>query len=485
MGLGLGLGLLVGVRAATAGMTVVLLLVAVGFMILAVASPETMRPAFVCLAAGCLFGWTGAALRMEDPADATFTALSTPIAGTVTSDPRTSAGGTQALVVWHDERHVRHDVLVFWPAGTNIGRGDQVVVNGQLSREGNIPAIFATSTIVSREATRLELARRSVRDYSTRQMVTNVPGSPGSLVLGLLIGDDAGLSAFERADLRMSGLSHITAVSGWNVSVAVATTGALFRAFGARRWRWLIVQLVLLAGYVWIVGLEPPIQRAAIMGAIALVALQLGRPAHMLTLLTITAGAMAAWNPAILYSLSFMLSFLAMIGLAVAARMSAGFAGWRSVLMIPATSAGLAGIATAPLLAATFGTVSWMTVPANVIAAPLVPLATFTGMFVVATSWIAPLADPLGWIAWIISSGLLWISQLFAGVPRGHMTFAPLEASTVFTIYFGLALVAAPCLPEGRALARRLDRWFRSTPAAAMVASFVAIGVLLIGVLAA
>jgi competence protein ComEC len=98
----------------------------------------------------------------------------------------------------------------------------------------------------------------------------------------------------------MSGLSHIAAVSGWNVSVVVATTGALFRAFGARGWRWLIVQLILLAGYVWIVGLEPPIQRAAIMGAIALVALQLGRPAHILTLLTITAGIMAAWNPAIL-----------------------------------------------------------------------------------------------------------------------------------------------------------------------------------------
>jgi hypothetical protein len=179
-----------------------------------------------------------------------------------------------------------------------------------------------------------------------------------------------------------------------------------------------------------------------------------------------------------------MLSFLAMIGLAVAARMAAGLNGWQSVLMTPAMSAGFAGIATAPLLAATFGTVSWMTVPANVIAAPLVPMATFAGMFVVATSWVPPLADPLGWIAWIISAGLLWVSQSFAGVPRGHVTFAPVEASTAFTIYFGLAFVAAPCLPEGRAIARRLDRWFRATPAAAMLATFVAIGVLLIGVLA-
>lgn len=484
MGLSLGLGLLLGVRAATADMSIALLLVAVGFVILAVASPETMRPAFVCLTVGCLLGWTGATLRMGDGEDTTYTAPAIPVAGTVTSDPRTSPRGAQAVVVWHDESQVRHNVLVFLPVGTPIGRGDQVVVNGEVSRDGDIPAIFASSTIVSQEADRLELARRSVRDYSTRQMVTNVPGSPGSLVLGLLIGDDAGLSAVERADLRMSGLSHITAVSGWNVSVVVATTGALFRAFGARGWRWLIVQLVLLSGYVWIVGLEPPIQRAAIMGAITLVALQLGRPAHMLTLLTVTAGIMAAWNPAILSSLSFMLSFLAMLGLAVAARVTASITGWRLVLLTPAMSAGFAGIATAPLLAATFGTVSWMTVPANVIAAPLVPWATFAGIFVVATSWIAPFAHPLGWIAWIISSGLLWVSQSFAGVPHGHMTFAPLEASTAFTIYFGLALVAAPCLPEGRALARRLDSWFRSTPAAALLASFVAIGILLIGVLA-
>lgn len=462
----------------------VLLLVALGFAVLAVASPETMRPAFVCLAVGCLLGLTGAAFRMEDPADGAFVAVPTPLTGTVASDPRTSAAGTYALVMWHDERRVPHEVLVFLPAGTDIGRGDWVVVNGDLSREGDIPAIFATSAIVSQKATRLELARRSIRDHSRRQMVTNVPGSPGSLVLGLLIGDDAGLSAVERADLRMSGLSHITAVSGWNVSVVVVSTGALFRALGARRWRWLIVQLLLLAGYVWIVGLEPPIQRAAIMGAIALIALQLGRPAHLLTLLTITAGMMAMWNPAVLYSPSFMLSFLAMIGLAVAARIAARVTGWRSALLTPAIAAGLAGIATAPLIAATSGTLSLMTVPANVIAAPLVPLATFAGLFVVATSWIALLADPLGWIAWIISYGLLWVSQLFAGVPRGHLTFAPLEPATVFTIYFGLAMVAAPCIPEGRAILRRLERWFRSAPEAAMIASIVAIGVLLIGLLA-
>ncbi len=464
-------------------MTLPLFLIVAGIIVLALAMPRSIRPVFACLAAGCLIGLAGAGLRSVDPAPVVYPSMEGPLSGVVVSDPSTSAKGTTATVSWRDGQNAQHDVFVFFPAGVDLGRGDEVTLSGELIPNMPSPAISANSVAVSQQATRLELARRAVRGHFTDQTVKSVSGSPGSLVLGLLIGDDAGLSSVERADLRMSGLSHITAVSGWNVSVVVVSTGAVFRALGARSWGWLLVQLGLLSFYVWIVGLEPPIQRAAIMGAIALIALQLGRPAHMLTLLTITAGLMATWNPEVLSSLAFMLSFLAMIGLAVAARITVGLSGWQAAMLAPATAAGFAGIATAPLVAATFGTASLMTVPANALAAPLTSFATFGGMIVVATSWIPFLSGAAGWVTWILCAGLLWIARLFAGVPGGHLTFAPIEASTVFTIYLGLAFLLAPFIPEGRAMLRRLDHWFESAPWTALFTALIIVCVLALGVL--
>lgn len=465
-------------------MSTVLLLVVVGLILIAVVAPRAHRIGCLCLACGCIAGWSIAELRISE-ADSTFTGFPTEVVGTVTTDPRTTSRGTLVPVTWQDEQHHRQETNVFIPPGVELGRGDRLTAYGEMSRDGGSALFFARETIVEHRADRLELTRRSIRIYISRSMARAVPGSPGSLVLGLLIGDDTGLARVERDDLRVSGVSHITAVSGWNVSVVVVSVGALFHALGARTWPWLVVQLLFLYGYVWIVGLEPPIQRAAIMGTVALVALQLGRPAHMLTLLTLTAGVMAAWSPEVLSSLSFMLSFLAMLGLVVAARITGGMTGWKSALLTPPIVASFAGIATAPLIAATFGTISFMTVPANVAIAPLVPVATFAGMFVMSVSWLGPLTGPVAWAAWIISSAILWIARLFAGVPGAHVRFSPMPASTVFTIYFGIALMVLPCLPEGRAALRSLDIWYRGAPAAAVLSSVIALAVIAIGVLAA
>lgn len=482
MGLSLGLGLLAGARAVSANMAVVLLLVVASCVLLALTAPGTLRAGCLCLAFGCASGWAVADLRASDSKNLDWEVGSI-LTGTVTSDPQSTARGASVLVEWTDANRDRQEVFTFVPADVDLGRGDLIYAYGELSRDGGSALYFASAATIIQRADQLELARRSVRKHVSMNMVEHVPGSSGSLVLGLLVGDDSGLTTVERDDLRRSGLSHITAVSGWNVSVVVVTVGAVFRAFGARTWPWLGVQLLLLSGYVWIVGLEPPIQRAAIMGSIALVALQLGRPAHLLTLLMITAGAMAAWSPEVLNSLSYMLSFLAMLGLVVAARLTEGLSGWRSAVATPAIVAGLAGIATAPLIAASFGTLSLMTVPANIVVAPLVPVTTFAGMFVVATSWISPLAAPGGWISWTISSAILWVSRVCAGVPGTHVSFSPLQPSTVFTMYFGLALMAAPCLPEGRALLRRMDSWYREAPAAAFLLAIVVLGILAVGVL--
>lgn len=484
MGIGLGFGLVIGVRAATAGSTVVFLVLVAGFVLTAFVCPAAARPVLAILAAGCVAGWAGALIRLEQDDHFRSNDLPSSFTATILSDPTSSVSGSFAAASWRDDRDGLHEITMTLPLGADVGRGDSIRVWGRVNSNADGPDFYTHTAVVMERAGQLELTRRAIRDRTKALMVRRVSGSPGSLTLGLLIGEDQGLSSVERSDLRRSGLSHITAVSGWNVSVIIVSVGALFRALGARRWRWLAVQLLLVTGYVWIVGLEPPIQRAAIMGSVALIALQLGRPSHLLTSLTITAGGMSTWDPSLLNSLSFWLTFLSMLGLAMGARITSNMSGWRSVIVAPSIATAASGIATAPLLAATFGTLSFTTVPANVMAGPLVPLATFSGIAVVASSWVAPVAQVFGWMTWILSSAVLWVATFFAGMPGAQITFAPLQPAWAMTIYGGLAILALPLVPEGRAMIRQQEDWMGSEPRATALVAAIAIGVLSIGILA-
>ena len=464
MGIAAGAGLLLGVLVAVNDATALLVTSILCLGLLCVIVSYQPRVVLLCLGFGLLAGWALTGVRATEVSARSTVYPVLPQEAIVITDPRVTPQGASIRVHWLHPDSPSEASLVLVPPGSQLGRGDTIRVHGDVGLGSEEAVVFASSAPVVRPAGWLDAQRRAIRGHATEAMITYVPGSAGSITLGLLIGDDTRLSASERSALRASGLTHITAVSGWNVSVIIASVGAVFQALGRRGWFWLGVQLTFLAGYVWIVGLEPPIERAAIMGAAALVGIHFGRPAHGLTLLTITAGLMAVWDPTVVGSLSFLLSFLSMLGLMAAARMTASLRGWKLLIASPTVTASAAGLATAPLLAATFGTVSLSTVPANVLAGALVSLATFAGIAVVLVSWIWPLAEVAGWVTWIISSTILGISGFFGGIPGGQLRFAPLRAETILVIYAWLAFLALPVVPEGRQVCRRLEQWGRDSP---------------------
>jgi competence protein ComEC len=284
------------------------------------------------------------------------------------------------------------------------------------------------------------------------------------LTLGLLIGDDTALTETERNDMRRTGLSHLTAVSGWNVTLVVGTVGLVMLRLGLRSWGWTAAQFGALAAFVWIVGLEPPVTRAAIMAVVGIIAIRLGRPAHSVTILVISAAVMVAVSPAALSSISFQLSVVATLGLVLAARLTSRLDGWTSVLLTPFVATVVVGLMTAPILAARFGTVTLLTVPANMVAAPLVPIASVAGILVVVLSPVAPLAAIAGWIAWLLSGLLLWLARQLAAVPYAYHEFAPLSASAQAGIYAAMLVVVIAILPEGRLLARGAIDWAQREP---------------------
>lgn len=483
MGLGLGIGLLIGARAAATSMFLAALVAVLLCGLLLIFLPSGSRPVLLCLAVGVLASTVIGYLRNDAFDSRLVVPPENDLTVAIISDPRLSTSGSHVVGVWSDDPGREHEVRLFLPVDSKTGRGDTVIVSGRVSLSGDTPTVSVRSLRVVSSAGSLGMARRSIRDHSASTMTRFVPGSPGSLTLGLLIGDDTGLSPDERQSLRASGLAHITAVSGWNVSVIVVCMGAVFRALGARHWTWLALQLAIIATYVWIVGFEPPIVRAGIMGAVALTALHVGRPSHMYTHLILTAGIMAALNPSVLESVSFQLSFLAMIGLAVAGTLCSNLSGWQAVVALPAVTTAAASIATAPLLAATFGSLPLLSVPANLLAGQLVSIAAFAGMFVVAFSWFWPVAEIAGWFAWTIASLILWISMTVARFPGGYHEFAPLSSGATLLIYAALAVLAGPFFPETRALGRKASAWIGAEPRIAMMSASVFLMVIVLGVL--
>lgn len=134
---------------------------------------------------------------------------------------------------------------------------------------------------------------------------------------GLVIGlqDDLDPDTFK--EFSQLGLTHILAISGMHVAVYVGVLLFLFKRLGMTKETALTVTLVLVPVYVLISGAGPSIVRAGLMSMIALLAARVGMLKDGLNILAAAALVMLIWNPYMLLSVSFQLSFLVTLGLMV------------------------------------------------------------------------------------------------------------------------------------------------------------------------
>jgi competence protein ComEC len=272
----------------------------------------------------------------------------------------------------------------------------------------------------------------------------------GALLRGLTVGDTRDLDAVTVESLRRSGLSHLVAVSGSNVAIVLAAAAAAGAKLG-RRLR-LAASLAALVVFVVVVGPEPSVLRAAVMGALGLFALLHGRRAEPLHALPLALILVLALRPAMLFSVGLHLSAAATAGIVLWARPIADrmHGLWRPVATIAAaTLAAQAGVA--PILAAVFGEFSVVAPIANVLAVPVVPPATILGLSAAALGAIDPalgaiparLAEPLaGWI-------------LTVGDNLGSLSWASVTVPRVVGVLLGVPVGAAALLASGRRSAPR------------------------------
>lgn len=172
-----------------------------------------------------------------------------------------------------------------------------------------------------------------VRDGITQRIRRTVPGDAGGFAASIVTGDRRSMSEATTEALRLSGLAHITAISGLNMALAA---GIFF--VGLRKLlslspglaQALPVKKIAAAGalvaaflYLMISGYQVSAVRAFLMTAIMLVAVLFDRPAISLRNLALAAIVILAVSPSQVLGASFQMSFAATAGLI------AGYDGWR------------------------------------------------------------------------------------------------------------------------------------------------------------
>ena len=342
-------------------------------------------------------------------------------------------------------------VLVHLPAGVDLaGVGSRVQVTGRLSPPPPTADVAAVLTSDGSAAHVVVVGSPGLLDRVTsamrrglRDALTGVPRAPASLVAGLAIGDESGQPAELAADMRASGLSHLTAVSGGNVSIIVV--GVLTVAVLLRLGLVVRVGLALgaLVAFVELVGAAPSVIRAAVMAGLVLVGLLVGGRragpsvlgAAVLMLVVLAPGVTATWG--------FALSAGATLGVVLlAAPVQARLAGWRRTRRWPpAIREGLgvtiaAQWATTPLLVAMGGAVGWVSLPANLLAMPVVGPITVLGLLAATVSPVLPaLGALLAHAAALPAAWIAWVALTCAGLPAARLSLP--------SGWWGLAILVA------------------------------------------
>ena len=264
-------------------------------------------------------------------------------------------------------------------------------------------------------------------------------------------------------------MTHLTAVSGSNVAVVTGLVLGLGVVLGVpRRWRPPLA-LLALAGFVVLARPEPSVVRAAAMGAIGLIGLSRSRRSAGPPVLGAAIVVVLVVDPWLARSFGFALSSLATLGLllftrpwgdAIGARLPRRLAPLGPALAIPVAAQAM----TAPLVVLLQGSVSVVGVVANLLAAPLVPVATVAGVAASLTSLLSTRAAELvAWAGVLPTTVIAQVARRFAEVPGGTLPWpdgAPgallLAVLTVGVLLTGRALAAGvaahPVLALGTAL---------------------------------
>ena len=267
-----------------------------------------------------------------------------------------------------------------------------------------------------------------------------LPEPHGAFLLGLLIGLKKAIPESLNEAFIATGVSHIVVVSGYNISIItkslLKTRGRVGRRIAS------IFSILVVLGFVVITGAEASVMRAAAMGLLLILAMNVGRTYYAVNALILVGAAMIFINPRILrFDVGFQLSFLATLGLIL---LSPIFEKW--LKRVPdflqfrtnLASTLAAQIFVLPLLIFYFDRVSLLAPLVNVLVLWAIPYTMFFGFFVGLLGIIyLPLGQLLAGLPWVLLEYMIRVVEFFAAVPLASVS-AKVNVPLILIFYLTL-----------------------------------------------
>lgn len=321
-----------------------------------------------------------------------------------------------------------------------VYRHDIVRVVGKLypMRGGKQASIsFSDIEVLAKSKSTLEDFRRRF----IAGLQTALPEPAASFAVGLLVGQRSLLPDDVSTALVAAGLTHIVAVSGYNLTIIIRAVKSLLKKLS--RFQILALSSGLIYVFLLITGFSPSIVRAAIVSWLGLLAWYFGKQFRPVLLILLTATITGVVNPYYIWGdIGWYLSFLAFFGvLVLAPLLETRLFATKKVPLIGsvAIESFAAQIMTMPLIMLIFGRVSVVGLLANVIIVPLVPYAMLLALLAGMAGLLMPVVA--GWFALparLLLNTMLWLTAWFARWPSAQITTAitPLNLTVLYTTIF-------------------------------------------------
>jgi competence protein ComEC len=360
-------------------------------------------------------------------------------------------------------QNVRGKVLLHTLAYPGYDYGDIVTLTGKLLSptdtgsnfsyknylaKDNIYSVMAYPSIQVTEKNAgniLQSGLYDLRNNMAGQINRVFPEPSSSLLAGLLLGIRKTMPQELVDHLQQTGLIHIIALSGFNITIIITfIAGFLFVRF-RRSLRFILAMLFVII-FTILVGAAPSVVRASVMGILGLFALTVGRKAESISMLLLTLGIMIMIHPvSLVLDIGFQLSFLATLGLILLSPVLQKVFiklpkmwGIKDVLITSLS----AQIAVLPLLLSTFERFSVVSLLCNILVLAFIPLTMLFGFLAMMVSnipFMFLIAKVIGFVAFILLAYIILIVDFFASLPFASFLVPWWNTTISFVFYLFLA----------------------------------------------
>jgi competence protein ComEC len=283
------------------------------------------------------------------------------------------------------------------------------------------------------------------RKYAGDLVKKIFPQPQAGIVSAMTLGMKSGISDKVLDAFNKTGTRHIIAISGLHLTVIALILMYSLLAVGLNRNHAFYFAVLGIAFFVTLVGFPSSAVRAAVMSGLVLLAVKIGRLSNAGNAIIFAGVLMLLYNPNWLrYDVGFQLSFAATLGIVyIFPKLNSlfekysNFLNIKTIFLITIS----AQLATLPIVINNFGNFSLLSVFANVLILPFVPMVMLGGFLVVAVGSVNLfLAQVLSWPVWAVLSYQIAAIEFFSRIDLGYLSFEKISAWFIVFYYAILVL---------------------------------------------